>query len=493
MRYASYPRFLHLTAFCLKSAPFCSKIMSVKHMKGRADMTLLLLTVLIISEIAFLIAEITRLSKKREWNKKRLLADLIELIAFAVMLLFPDIDLTFRFIGLFFVLLLRLAFAGIRYLAGRKNEKKKSKAGKIVSLILSAMMFVFALMPAFIIKNYKGRPLTGQYTPMTCAAILTDTSRTEQFGQDGSAREVPVHLFYPAESESITDHSLPLVIFSHGAFGWYQSNISAYQELASNGYVVASIEHPYHSLFTHDTSGKLIMVDGQFMQNALTLGSSDAEETEREEVFKTECEWIELRIADMNFALDTLKSAVSANDFSDWTFTEGDTEQFETAVRLINTDKIGLMGHSLGGATAVTVGRRDDISAVIDIDGTMVGEQIDFADGKYVINEEAYTTPLLEIENEKAHFDAIEAEKIGYIYANNVVQKNAVNAYQTYFAGAGHMNFTDLPLISPFLAEKLGTGEIEPEQCTDTLNKLILDFYNCYLKGQGEFSVQEHY
>ena len=83
-------------------------------MKGRADMTLLLLTVLIISEIAFLIAEITRLSKKREWNKKRLLADLIELIAFAVMLLFPDIDLTFRFIGLFFVLLFRLAFAGIR-------------------------------------------------------------------------------------------------------------------------------------------------------------------------------------------------------------------------------------------------------------------------------------------------------------------------------------------------------------------------------------------
>ena len=55
------------------------------------------------------------------------------------------------------------------------------------------------------------------------------------------------------------------------------------------------------------------------------------------------------------------------------------------------------------------------------------------------------------------------------------------------------MNFTDLPLVSPFLAEKLGTGEIEPEQCTDTLNKLILDFYNCYLKGQGEFSVQEHY
>ena len=468
-------------------------MISVKHMKGRADMTILLLTVLIITETAFLIAEFSRLSEKSEWNKKHLLADLIELIAFGVMLLLPDIDLSFRFMGLLFILLLRLAFAGIGYLASRKSEKQKSRSGKTASFIMSAVMFMFALTPAFLIKNYKGRPLTGQYTPVTYTAILTDNSRTEQFEQDGTKREIPVHLFYPDETENIADHSLPLVIFSHGAFGWYQSNMSAYQELASNGYVVASIDHPYHSLFTHDTSGRLITVDRKFMQNALTLGNSDAEETEREEVFRIESEWIELRIADMNFAVDTLKSAASANDFSDWTFTEGDQKQFETAARLIDTGKIGLMGHSLGGATAVTVGKRDDISAVIDIDGTMIGEQTDFADGKYVINDVPYTTPLLEIENEKAHFDAVEAEKNGYIYANNVVQKNAENAYQTYFVGSGHMNFTDLPLISPFLAEKLGTGEIEPEQCTDTLNKLILDFYNCYLKGQDEFSVQEHY
>ena len=468
-------------------------MISVKHMKGRADMTILLLAVLIVTEIAFLIAEISPSSEKRDWNKKRLFTDLIELGAFAVMLLLPDIDISFRFMGLLFILMIRLAFAAVGYLIGRKNTKQKTKAGKTVSLFLSVMMFVSALTPAFLFKDYKGRPLTGQYKPTTCTAILTDTSRTEQFEQDGSAREVPVHLFYPAEAENITDHSLPLVIFSHGAFGWYQSNMSAYLELASNGYVVASIEHPYHSLFTHDTSGKLIMVDSQFLQSALTMGNSETEDTEREEVFRTEKEWIELRIADMNFAVDTLKSAASSNDFSAWTFIEGYTEQFEMAARLIDTERIGLMGHSLGGATAVTVGRRDDISAVIDIDGTMLGEQKDYKDGKYIINEEPYTTPLLDIYNERHHSDTIEARDIGYIYANNTVLDNAENAHQTYFVGAGHMNFTDLPLISPFLADKLGTGEIEPEQCTDTLNKLILDFFNCYLKGQGEFSVQEHY
>ncbi len=468
-------------------------MISAKQMKGRADMTILLLTVLIVTEMAFLTAEISRLSEKRDWNKKRLLADLVELAAFGVMLLLPDIDLTFRFVGLLFILLLRIAFAEIGYLISKKSVKQKKKAGKIVSFIMSVMMFYFALIPAFLFKNYKGRPQTGEYTPSVCAAILTDNSRIEQFEQDGSAREVPVHLFYPSESENIADHSLPLVIFSHGAFGWYQSNMSAYREIASNGYVVASIEHPYHSLFTHDTSGKLITVDGEFMQKALTLGNSEAEETEREEVYLTEHKWIELRIADMNFALDTLKTAASANDFSVWTFTEGDREKFETAARLIDTEKIGLMGHSLGGATAVTVGRRDDISAVIDIDGTMIGEHTGFADGKFIVNEEPYTTPLLVIDNEQAHSDCIECRNIGYVYANNVVLDNADNAYNTYFVGTGHMNFTDLPLISPFFAEKLGTGDIDPEQCTDTLNKLILDFYNCYLKGKGSFSVQEHY
>jgi len=460
-------------------------------MKGRADMTILLLAVLIVTETAFFITEISISSEKREWNKKRSFTDLIELGAFAVMLLLPDIDLSLRFGGLLFILLLRLAFAVIGYLIGRKSTEQKTKIGKTASLLFSVMMFVFALTPAFLFKNYQGRPVTGQYTPASCSAVLTDDSRTEQFEQDGSAREVPVHLFYPAEAVNIADHSLPLVIFSHGAFGWYQSNMSAYRELASNGYVVASIEHPYHSLFTYDTSGKLIIADRQFLQDVMTIG--DKEDTEREEVFKTECGWIELRIADMDFAVDTLKSAALSNDFSAWTFTEGDTVQFETAARLIDTGKIGLMGHSLGGATAVTAGRRDDISAVIDIDGTMIGEQTGFADGRNIINEEPYTTPLLEFENEKSHFDVIEAEKDGYIYANNVVRKNAANAYQTYFAGAGHMNFTDLPLISPFFAKQLGTGDIDPEQCTDTLNELILEFFDAYLKGQGEFSVQEHY
>ena len=456
-------------------------------------MTILLFTVMILTEAAFVVSGFTGTTEKREWNKKRLLVNVTELVAFAVMLLLPGMDLSFRFLGMAVLLLIRSLAAGLGFLIGKSSTAHKSRPGMIVSCLLSVALFAFALTPAFLFKSYESRPLTGSYTPVSCTAILTDASRTEQFEQDGSFREIPVHIFYPAEADGIADHSLPLVFFSHGAFGWYESNLSACLELASNGYVVVSMEHPYHSLFTKDTSGSLITADKTFLQEVMTISNSDYPATERYAVFETECAWIRLREADMNFAVDTLRTASETQDFAAWTFTEGEPAQFETAMRLIDTDQIGLMGHSLGGATAVTVGRRDDIAAVIDIDGTMIGEQVDFADGKYVINETPYTTPLLVIDNEESHFEVIEAVESGYVYADTVVLDHAEHAYQTYFAGAGHMNYTDLPLISPFLAKKLGTGEIDPEQCTDTLNALILDFFNCTLKGQGEFSVQESY
>ena len=55
------------------------------------------------------------------------------------------------------------------------------------------------------------------------------------------------------------------------------------------------------------------------------------------------------------------------------------------------------------------------------------------------------------------------------------------------------MNFTDLPLISPFLASKLGMGELDAKECIMTMNGLVLQFFDHYLKGQGEFVIRESY
>ena len=55
------------------------------------------------------------------------------------------------------------------------------------------------------------------------------------------------------------------------------------------------------------------------------------------------------------------------------------------------------------------------------------------------------------------------------------------------------MNFTDLPLFSPALANMLGVGGVNPEECVLKMNQLVLEYFNCYLKNTGEVTVNESY
>ena len=338
------------------------------------------------------------------------------------------------------------------------------------------------MLPAFIFADYEGLEPTGPYKVLEADAILIDRSRLEPFENDGSYREVPVYIFYP---EGVSE-KMPLVIFSHGAFGFYQNNASMILELASHGYVVASIEHPYHAIFTHDSSGKTIIADRKFLNDSMTIGTSDASEAE---VFEVTSQWMELRTADMNFAIDSFKEG----DTDSWHIDEKQKDAVSKAVSLIDTTKIGLIGHSMGGATAVTCGRRSDISAVADIDGTMLGENTGIDGNTVIINEEPYTTPLLDLQNQNHHDEAEQALKTGEPYSNNVIVQNAAISYRTYFAGSGHMDFSDLPLFAPPIAKMLGTGDVNNEEMLKTLNGLVLEFFDCYLKGEGNFEVKDHY
>lgn len=460
-------------------------------------MTIFMFIILIISEIGFAVFELSKKAIKKEWSLNRLIADVTQLIISLLMVFLPGIDFSFRFKGLFIILVIRIAIAGLFAFINRHNDKLKKKAAIILGAVISAIILFISLIPAFVFTDYSGRPLTGPYEVAQTQAILIDKSRIESFESDGSYREVPVHFYYPdeyaPEDESNSINSLPLVIFSHGAFGYYQSNTSTYMELASNGYVVVSLDHPYHSFYTKDTSGRTITVDPTFIQTAMSVGNDPDAHYSEEEIYEITSAWMQLRMDDMNFVIDTLKDGAEGNINDAWYMEKDSEDAVRKAVALIDTDKIGLMGHSLGGATAVTVGRRDDISAVIDLDGTMLGEELGVQDGMPVINDEPYTTPLLCLTNEAHHMEALEAGKLSYSYANNVILESADEGFETYIAGSEHMDFTDLPLFSPFLAGMLGKGSVDSGYCIDTVNSLALDFFNCYLKGEGTFTVQECY
>ena len=481
--FASYPQ-SHCKA--LKASIYSAQI----NEGTGINMTGLLLILLIALETAFIIFEaLKKSSDKRTWTLRRLIVNAAQLVLFGIMLASPGIDTSFRFTGLMILLAVRIVFAAVFAFAYRRNTDAKKTGRKVLSLIVSVMLICGAMVPAFLFTDYEGRPVTGSYTVSQCNCILIDESRIETFENDGSKREVPAYFFAPAEAKD--GEKFPLVVFSHGAFGYYQSNASTYLELASNGYVVVSIEHPYHSFFTKDTSGKTVIVDRDFFNGCM---NANGEMTE-EKIYELSRSWMELRVADMDFAVDALIAGADNNDTGCYWF-ENDSSGKDVLDVLthIDTDRIGLMGHSMGGATAVEVGKiRDDIDAVIDIDGTMLGNIKGVKDGKYIIDETPYTVPLFELMNADSYRELEEVSKIDYPYPNITIRETAKVYYSTYFEGSLHMDYTDLPLFAPFLAKMLGSGDVDHAYMSDTVNSLEVRFFDCYLKGEGQFTVNEYY
>lgn len=453
-------------------------------------MGFVLLGLFVIVEMALLVVTFVKQKEKVQWLRSRVIASTGEILIFLVALLLPWCAWDFRFKICFAILLIRVVIALVVYVVKHKKiSGSKSKIGASLNVIGSVLVLALALIPAFVFTGYEGLETTGAYEVKEVSAILVDESRTETFETDGSKREVPVHIYYP-DIENAGKNSFPLVIFSHGAFGYYQSNTSTYMELASNGYVVISLDHPYHSFFTEDIEGKLITVNPNFLQEVMIVNEED---TAEEEILELSHKWLEIRTADINFVLDSVEIAKTEGCDSDVWFIEPEEMENEIVKVLAATDvdKVGLMGHSLGGAASVTIGReREGIDAVIDLDGTMLGEKLSYENGEYQFYEEPYPVPLLAIDNEE-HYK--EGNVAGKLYVNTEVLENAVDSRHTYFVGSGHMNFTDLPLFSPVLASLLGTGTIDETKCVETMNEIVLDYFEFYLKGKGEFIIHDSY
>ncbi|MGN1106396.1 MAG: hypothetical protein ACI4RH_07065, partial [Huintestinicola sp.] len=179
-------------------------------------MNTFLLVLLCIFEAAFAVTAISRKADKKGWQTGRLICNGGQLALFLVMLIAPGIDMSFRFMGLFVLLIFRIIIAFIGFMMIRKKEEKvKHPAMIILSALLSGVLISGSLIPSFIISDYDGLPVSGEYEIAEANAILIDKSRTEEFEADGSNREVPVYFYYPANAAE--GEKFPLVIFSHGS------------------------------------------------------------------------------------------------------------------------------------------------------------------------------------------------------------------------------------------------------------------------------------
>lgn len=431
------------------------------------------LFVLILVEVVFAVFSLV---KKSDLKKEKSIVRIAMFIIFVLLVISPIIDWNFRWFILGLLLLIQAIF-GILFIL-KKKDNFTAKKGKIIfSLLNRVFLIIMLVIPAIILPQYASINPTGEYSVGTVSYTLTDESRKEYFTEEDDNRRVTMQLWYPSdqlEQEKIASKGkFPLVVFSHGAFGFRKSNYSTFQELASHGYTVCSIDHTYHAFMTKQEGGQIIIGNMEFMNKAMQVQNGELGE---EEMYKLEQAWMELRTGNMEFVLDYIKK-MAMLDNSDAVF------------QTIDLEHIGVLGHSLGGATAAQLGRDDeDVDAVIVIDGTMLGEIVGFEDGKEIIKDIPYPKPIMNIYNETHYIEALELKDS---YANMIASKNAINSYEVVIKESGHVNFTDLPMVSPFLSKLLGTGDVDARYCIETINELILQFFDSSLKSSNVAIAKE--
>ena len=380
------------------------------------------------------------------------------------------------------LLLFIWAMIGAVTLLRKKAEKKEYKPGRLVFNGILVMLLVFiAVTPALIFPQHKAPAVTGKFAVATVKYTYTDPSRIETFSKTGGNREVNVEFWYPKDGSG----AYPLIVFSHGSLGVKTSNVSTFIDLASNGYVVCSIDHPYLSLFTTGADGHMVTADPSYMQEFMDSNNGKYDEATE---YKIEQKWMAVRTSDISFTLDTILKNVKDS-------ASGEVYQ------QIDPQKIGLIGHSLGGAAVAQVARqRNDIGAVINLDADLLGEYLDYVNGKYVMNDKVYPVPLLTIfADDMVKLMAAIPDANTVIAVKHVIA-TAPNAYEVHLTGTNHLSLTDMALSSPLLVSMITAsvpkagGQMTNALATiEKMNAITLQFFNVYLKGEGSFTSSGTY
>ena len=317
---------------------------------------------------------------------------------------------------------------------------------------------------------------TGPNHIRTVSIRITDTHRRDPYTNDDSYRWLPVTIWYPIDT-TVMPQSCPLILFSHGSFGVKESNAFLCQELASYGYVVCAVDHTHQSLSAIDAQGNKVGLDKGYVRQILT--ASDSTPEKRAELSGLFAEWMDLRTADLAIILDCLIGPGTP-----------ELDMASEAMSRIDPTKIGVMGHSLGGAAAIALGRtRTEIKAVLALEAPYMGDVVGIKDGQFVFRNPIYPVPLLNL-----YTDSV-GPRLSKLpqYAQNaaIAADNCNTTNDLYIRGAGHMTLTDLVYTCPPVCLLFGQDVLfDVTAYTKNFNQTCLDFFDSSLKGQGNFEPQ---
>ncbi len=229
-------------------------------------------------------------------RRKRSIVRIGSFLAFALLLLLSVVEWHARWYA-FSAWLLILALLGTKSLVHVKEStiefRRKIAVKRCIALVF---LSILTLAPALLFPQHDKLPVTGCHVVATSVYTYIDYNRVEIYSDKEEHRRLTVQFWYP---ENIND-TFPVIVFSHGAFGIRSSNLSLFRELASNGYLVCSIDHTYQCLFSRDVYGRTTFLNREYMREVL---NEDAH-TKKKQSYAYYGKWMSIRTADIEFVLD---------------------------------------------------------------------------------------------------------------------------------------------------------------------------------------------
>ncbi|OMF24809.1 hypothetical protein BK133_22190 [Paenibacillus sp. FSL H8-0548] len=273
-------------------------------------------------------------------------------------------------------------------------------------------------------------------------------------------KNTKVHSYLQVPVSSVASR-YPVLLMSPG-FGASNFMYTSFTEnLASHGYIVVAIEHPYY------TQIPTIYPDGRITAGQVALDADPF-------MWDNMSEHMQLWAQDVRFVLNQL---YVLNESKDQNILSGK----------MDLNRIGMLGHSFGGAAAAQVMHQDSrVLAGLNMDGFPYGAAIEDgltnpflyiqttdsdAFGKRELSEDVWSDSKKYpgLESEEEYFEAA-AE---YTRRKNGMLKNGGSEWVV--SGADHMSFSDTVLYSPLL----GDGDLS---LIETINEKLVQFFDVHVK-----------
>lgn len=364
-------------------------------------------------------------------------------------------------------------------------------------MILGAFLAGCAML-AYLFPILQLEPLTGRFSVGRISRHLTDESRIEPNSPAlGAKRELMVHLWYPAEplqagsrapyvtgarpghrywnlwvskSRSQSDapiaHSetlFPVILFSAAIGANCYQYAFLLEELASKGFVVVGIDHPY-------SSGRMVFPDGREINETVSFVNMATPETLASSTRLIEAD-LALRVEDVRFVLDTLAR------WNGEPLGGGLTGRLDLA-------RIGMAGHSYGGSTAVEACRRDSrILSGINMDGILFGESKRLGvDKPFLTMSDDSVRPSPQEMAKAGPTGRFALQTISSYYDD--VDRFLQHPHASFFGGRhfSHLDYSDVPLYSR--ASRAST--LDPRRAHTLVVKYVNAFFRQTLLGEPQ-------